>query len=394
MKLYDIVMWDDPSSQSNEIVAYKHEAEDFNTHTQLIVHASQQAIFFKDGMALDLFEAGKHTLSTQNIPLLNKLINIPTGGQTPFHCEVYFVNKVFLNDLRWGTPQPIVMEDPVEGVNIHVGANGLFGAHIEDARKFLVKVVGTRAMYSKDEMSQYLRAKIIERVTDLLGKTMGEHHISILQVAAHFQRLSDSILEQMKPFFAEYGIGLDNFSFNMIKAPDEDLKAINEAKIAAKRMDMESEALARKRAREGYNYQQERAYDVLGAAAANEGSSGTFMGAGMGLGMGVGMGGAFGAGMAGIGQNAFQNINQPVQQAQGNPCPQCGAQLPAGAKFCGNCGAKIGGNAKCTNCGADLPAGAKFCGNCGAKVGASVCPKCGSELPADAKFCGNCGEKI
>ncbi len=380
MKLYDIVMWDDESARSNEIVSYKHPAEDFNTHTQLIVHASQEAIFFKDGMALDLFIEGRYPLTTQNLPFLKKLINIPTDGKTPFHSEVFFVNKIFMNDLRWGTPSPILMQDPVEGVNVHVGANGLFGAHIEDARKFLVKVVGTRALFSKEELSQYLRAKIIERVTDLLGKTMTQQNIGILSVSAHFQRLSDEIKQQMIPFFEEYGIALDNFSFNTIKAPDEDLRAINEAKISARRMDMESEALARKRAREGYSYQQEKGFEVLGTAAANEGMSGTMMGTGMGLGMGFGMGNMFGQGMSGIAQNAFQGMQQPYgmagqpmqqpqqPQQQGAPCPNCGVAVPAGVNFCGNCGTKVGGEIKCANCGATLAPGSKFCGNCGNKL--------------------------
>ncbi len=393
MKLYDVLKWDDESVNANEIVAYKHEAEDFNTHTQLIVHESQEAIFFKDGQALDLFPSGKHTLSSKNLPFLRKLVNIPTGGVTPFHCEVFFVNKVFLNDLRWGTPSPIQMQDPIEGVNIHVGANGLFGAHIEDTRKFLVKVVGTQGLYSKEELSQYLRGKIVERVTNLLGQTMVECNVGILSVSAHFQRLSDSMKEQLTPFFAEYGIGLDNFSFMTIKAPDEDLRAINDAKIAARKMDMESEALARKRAREGYSYQQERGYDVLGQAASNEGSGSNFMGAGMGLGMGMGLGGAFGAGMANVAQQGFNGMNAQVQQGSvsANVCPDCKAPLAQGAKFCNNCGKKLGNF--CPQCGAEVVQGAKFCNNCGAKL-VNVCPKCGTELVQGAKFCNNCGEKI
>ena len=397
MKLYDIVKWDDESAGVNDIVAYKHEAEDFNTHTQLIVHASQEAIFFKDGRALDLFESGKHTLSTQNLPLLGKLVNIPTGGQTPFHCEVYFINKVYFNDLRWGTPSPIQIEDPIEGVNIHVGANGLFGAHIQDSRKFLIKIVGTRKTFSKTELSEYLRGKIIERITDLLAKTMVDKKIGILSVGTHFRELSDDIMGQMTPFFEDYGIAIDNFSFNAIKAPDEDLQAINESKIKARKMDMESEALQRKRAREGYTYQQERGFDVLGSAASNEGTSGTFMGAGMGLGLGLGVGGAFGTPMGNIAREGFSGMNNTQnsntnanQNVNTQRCPNCGNPISIGVKFCGNCGAKLGKT--CPKCGAWQTDG-KFCNNCGAPL-SRVCPKCGAEIPDGAKFCNNCGEKV
>lgn len=393
MKLYDIVKWDDGESSVNDIISYKHEAEDFNTHTQLIVHQSQEAVFFKDGMALDLFGPGKHTLSTQNIPLIKKLINIPTGGETPFHCDVFFVNKVYLADLRWGTPTPILMEDPLEQINIHVGANGLFGAHISDTRKFLTKIVGTRDRFSKDELGGYLRGKIIERVTDLLGKTMVDKQVSILSVSSHFTELSDSIKEQMVPFFEDYGIALDLFSFTTIKAPDEDLAEVNEAKKARRKMDLESEALARKRQREGYTYQQERGYDVLGQAASNEGTSSTFMGAGMGLGMGLGVGGAFGAGMANVANAGFNGMQQGQAAAAqvGEVCPNCKAVLPEGAAFCNKCGTRLGN--VCPKCGAVQPKGVAFCNHCGASM-KPVCPKCGAEVAEGAAFCNKCGTRL
>ena len=89
----------------NNVLVWKHPAEDFNTSSQLIVHESQEAILFKDGQALDLFKAGRHTLTTENIPLLRRIISIPTGGETPFHCEVYFINKTDILDVLWGTSQ-------------------------------------------------------------------------------------------------------------------------------------------------------------------------------------------------------------------------------------------------------------------------------------------------
>ena len=134
---------------------------------------------------------------------------------------------------------------------------------------------------------------------------MNVKNIGILKISAYYAELSDSLKEQMVPFFADYGISIDNFSFMSINVPDEDLREINEAKIAAKKMDLESAAMARKRAREGYSYQQERGFDVLGTAAANEASPGQFMGAGMGLGMGAGIGIPMGQAMGAISANGF-----------------------------------------------------------------------------------------
>ena len=394
MKLYDIVKWDPEGPEGEEIVVYKHEAEDFNTHTQLIVHSSQEAIFYKDGRDLDVFDAGRHTLTSDNLPFLKKIMTIPTDGKTPFHCEVYFVNKIYLNDLKWGTPEPILVEDPNEGVNIHLRANGLMGAHIVDGRKFLRKVVGTRGVYTKTELAGYLRAKLIERVKGTLGQAIVANKISVLNISAFMTPLSDELHKQLQPFFDDYGISLDNFSFNSVLPLEEDLRAVNEAKIAAKKMDLESAARARMREREGYTYQQEQSFGVLKSAAQNEGTSGTFLGAGMGVGMGFGLGGAFGAGMNNMAQtiDVGQNANGAGGAQAGKICPNCGAKLPANAKFCNNCGKEVvdPGTVVCPKCNAKLPAGSKFCGNCGAKL-VNTCVKCGAELPAGAKFCNNCG---
>ena len=392
MKMYDILKWDDESASVNDIVAFKHEAEDFNTHTQLIVHDSQEAVFFKDGKALDIFAAGRHTLSTQNVPMLGKLLKLPTGGETPFHAEVYFVNKVFMQDLKWGTPTPILMEDPEEGVNIHVRSFGLFGAHIEESGRFLRKIVGTRKMYSKTELADFLRAKLIEKITDLLGKTIREQKVGILNISTKFSQLSEAMQEQITPYFAEFGIAIDNFSFNNISALEEDLRAINDAKVAKRKMIMEAEAMKAKREIEGYTYQQERAFDVMGAAASNESTgSGQFMGAGMGIGMGVAMGGVVGQNMGEMANMAFGNNAQQAQQAPQAVCPSCKAPVAQGAKFCNNCGQKL--VATCPNCNAEVTPGAKFCNNCGQKL-ISGCPACGAETAPGAKFCNNCGQKL
>ena len=393
MKLYDIVKWDHAGSEGEEILVYKHEAEDFNTHTQLIVHSSQEAIFFKDGRDLDVFDAGRHTLTSDNLPFLKKLINIPTDGKTPFHCEVYFINKIILNDLKWGTSEPIPVEDPLEHVNVHLRASGYIGAHISDGRKFLRKVVGTRAVYTKTEFTNYLRAKLIERVKGTLGQAMVAKQIGVLNISAYMTPLSDELKVQLLPFFEDYGISLDNFSFNSILPLEEDLRAINESKIAARKQDLESAARARMREREGYTYQQEHSFDVLKAAAQNEGTSGTFLGAGMGVGMGFGLGGAFGSGMNNMAQN--MNVGQGGGQPAGEGmqvCAGCGAKLPAGAKFCFSCGKEVvdPNSVICPKCNSKLPAGAKFCFNCGSKL-TNTCVKCGKELPAGAKFCDGCG---
>lgn len=394
MKIYDIIKWDPSEKEEAEgIVVYKHEAEDFNTHTQLIVHSSQEAIFYKDGVDLDSFGAGKHTLTTDKLFLLGKLMAIPTDGKTPFHSEVYFINKIVLQDLRWGTPDPVLTLDPTYNIPLHLRANGLFGAHITDGRRFMRQVVGTARVYTKDELNNYLRGKLVERVKDTIGKIIRENKINAFELNAQLRELSDSLKEQLIPFFAEFGISLDNFSFMSLMPLEDDLKKVSEAMQNATAQDFESSAMARKRAREGYTYQQEQTFGVLGKAASNQGTAGGMMGAGMGLGMGFGVGGAFGAGMNNMAGAMDVGQNAPAAPvAETVTCTSCGAKLNAGAKFCNECGKEVipAGMIVCPHCKAKLPAGAKFCNECGGRI-ARVCVKCGSELPAGAKFCNECG---
>lgn len=121
----------------NSVLIYKHPAEDFNTMSQLIVHESQEAVFFSDGQALDSFRAGRYTLETKNIPLISKLRNLVSGGVSPFHTEVYFINLATMMDIPWGTPSQVTVRDPNYGYSYSAGASGSFGLKITDGRRLL-----------------------------------------------------------------------------------------------------------------------------------------------------------------------------------------------------------------------------------------------------------------
>ena len=129
----------------NSTFVWKHPAEDFYTGTQLIVHESQEAIFFMNGQALDVFGAGRHTLETQNLPLISRLFNLSFGNRTPFHCEVYFVNKSEQMAIKWGTDSKVEYVEPTYKFPLQIGASGEMALRAEDSRKLLMKVVGTGA---------------------------------------------------------------------------------------------------------------------------------------------------------------------------------------------------------------------------------------------------------
>ena len=197
--------------------------------------------------------------------------------------------------------------------------------------------------------------------------------------------ISKGIQSSLEQEFLNYGIELVNFNVNEIAPPEDDPSYIKLKKALADKAVMSIK---------GYNYQQERAFNVLDKAAANEGSASNIMGAGMGLGMGMNMGGIFGTTMTG----AMSNISPDMQPQNHSAvsCPSCGEVIPEGSKFCLKCGAKIEEQhndfVKCPNCGANVPNG-KFCLECGAKIEAA-CSKCGAPLVPGAKFCLECGNKV
>ena len=138
----------------NSTFVWKHPCEDFNTTTQLIVHESQEAIFFMNGQALDLFGPGRYTLETQNIPLLRKFANIPTDGKTPFHCEVYFINKTEQMAIKWGTDSKVQYVEPTYNFPLSIGASGEMALSVNDSRKLLVKLVGAERVLESNQLVQ------------------------------------------------------------------------------------------------------------------------------------------------------------------------------------------------------------------------------------------------
>lgn len=376
MALIDVIKYEG----KRDILAWKYPSQDLRLGTQVIVNESQEVVFVKEGKILDILQPGRHTLSTENIPILSKLINIPFGGDTPFTAEIWYINKTFALDVKWGTPTPMQLQDPKYKVFIPVRAFGQFGFQINDSRKFLTKLVGTLNIFEQTEIIKYFRGLLIANVKDTVSTYLIEKQVSILEINAYINEISDNLKEQIKPEMDEYGINVANFYITSIDTPEDD-SAVRKLKDAlAKRAEMDIV---------GYNYTQERSFDTLEGAAKNEGSgSSNLMGAGIGLGMGFGMGGTFGNQMGNVTQQ--MNIDNSNKK-QAEKCPHCGAAMEKSQKFCAECGKKVA--IECKKCGATLKQGQKFCPECGASQ-IEKCPKCGSDIEKNQKFCPNCGEKV
>ena len=387
MALADIIKYEG----DNSTFIWKHPCEDFNTTTQLIVHESQEAIFFMNGQALDLFGPGRHTLETQNIPLLRKFANIPTGGETPFHCEVYFINKTEQMAIRWGTDSKVQYIEPTYKFPLSIGASGEMSLSVDDSRKLLVKLVGTERILDRQQLTTYFRSILMAKVKSYIAQTMRADAINIFEIDESLESFSADIHSRLVPDFLDYGVQLKRFYVTTIVKPDGDPQYekfkelhfrqyadVAEAKLRqqtdviyaqteAQKVVIDSQAQATKRMQEGYTYQQERGFDVAQDAARNE-ATGQFSNMGIGLGMMAGVGGTVGGVVGGAVSDAFAGITMPQSQATQNSfCDNCGAALTPGAAFCDECGTAQTSPDFCAKCGFKFIKPGKFCPKCGAK---------------------------
>lgn len=320
----------------NSTFVWKHPCEDFNSLTQLIVHESQEAIFMMNGQALDLFGPGRYTLETQNIPKIGKFLNRATGDTTPFHCEVYFVNKTVQMGIKWGTDSKIQYIEPTYGFPISIGASGEMSLRAADSRKLLVKLVGTESGLSQQQLAGYFRAFLMTRVKTYIAQVIKADGVNIFEIDEHLAAFSEALHKLLIPDFADYGVALDRFFVTTVVKPDgerqyEKFKELHfrqyadiaEAKLRqqtdlihaqteAQKVVIDSQAQATKRAQEGYTYAQERGFDVAEKVAQNE-AVGQFTNMGVGLGTMAGVGGAVGGMVGGAVNDAMHAAAQPAK---------------------------------------------------------------------------------
>ena len=392
-------------------LVWKYPDENITTTSQLIVDETHEALLVVNGNAADLFGPGTRTLSLPNIPLVNKITNIPTGGVNPFPCKVFYVNKVHHLDMMWGTQGPIAVEDPDYQIFLHVMLHGSVAFSVSDSRKFLLKLVGFRKNFQPEDVVTMFRGLISSHVKDCISKIMINGKIGYFQMNANLMEVSGVVQERLTQIFDDYGITIQFFNIESIEVPEKDYDMVKAAK-------------ERRAGRiiEGYSWQEEKQMDIAKTFAGNEGTMGA---------MGGMMGGMMGGAMMGgtipeLARNAMssdripnqapphdvrsaspldaingQNIRQmmqtgasaaPAQPPKTNPMGFGGFDVdsdfadpvapaaPAGGSFCPNCGNAV-------------TAGQRFCSNCGNPL-AKSCPGCGAPVEPNARFCAQCGTKL
>jgi membrane protease subunit (stomatin/prohibitin family) len=369
MALLQVIEWFDQSGEELVHRIPEEGSAETNWGSQLVVRENQAAVFFRDGKAMDVLGPGRHTLSTQNLPILTKFITskIGFGDKSPFRVEVYFVNNKVFTNLRWGTRDPVAFRDSELGL-VRLRAFGNYTMKVKSPLLFVNTIVGTQGIYRSEQIHEYLKDVIVSRLNDLLGETLD----TIFNLPKVYDELGVAVKTRVSGDFDKYGLELIDFFVQSITPPEEVQKIIDDRSAMGAVGDMGK-------------FMQFKAAKAMGDAAKSEGAGGA-----AGAGMGVGVGAGLGMMMPGMVLGAM------AQGAAGAKvkCSSCGAENPADAKFCLKCGTQFAGGVKCPKCGNLNDPAAKFCANCGnALNAASKCPNCKAELPAGSKFCPNCGAK-
>lgn len=416
----------------NDIFVWKHPLENFNYGSQLIVHESQEAIFFRDGKALDLFGPGKYTLDTNNLPVMNKLYQATFNSNDLFHSEVYFINMATHMGIKWGTDSKVRLFDPASGLHIELGASGQFNLKVSDSRRLLIKLVGTTSELRQNEslldglasssMMSKFKALIMNKVKANLAKSIKEKQINILEIDEYLDVLSEDLKIKINDNLTEYGLMMPEFYITTILTPDDDpnfkrlkqqfaektlrvrqenilkdeAEAARERKIVEARTEAElkileaqgdSEALrikARAEAEEmqlkGYTYQQETQRQVGLEAMKNLGTSeggGSIISDFAKLGIGLGT------------VSTVANITKDTINSQPtNP------NIPMPNAWDCKCGQKNITTNFCPNCGTKKPSANTWDCECGQKnITTNFCPNCGTKRPSSDTWDCKCGQK-
>ena len=387
-----VIQWNEGWGNLNEIIVFKHFVSDFKTSSVLFVRAGQIAVVYDTQTGKGHpFREGRHEAALNELNQ-NHLTRSGIGDKflynekTSYPIDVYFVNATYIPKIEFGTklqvkdknegaPRP---DGTKAGINYELGLSGVAELQVADPLKLIGLVTGATNVFTAEDFKNRMFEEVITQITTTISSKIDRENLSWDQVQTYTAEFAAEMRKTLTPFLDQRGFAIKNFAFNTPKVRGENIERLQKAKAAAA-----------ERWEQGYTYQEEQAYGVMGTAAGNKSAGmAPFMGAGMGIGMGLGMGGAFGAGMANVAQTAFPQGQMPnqmppqgyYQQPQGQMPPQGyyqqpqGQMPPQGAPVPAPEGAPEG---------APAPAPA-----------AAVCPKCGQSIQPGATVCGACGQQL
>lgn len=430
MAIIDCVQW---SPQGQEVIyAYKFPQNNLSTYTQLIVNESQVALLFSKGELMGKFGPGKHTLDTENLPILRHLYGFPFGGKNPFMAQVWFINLIESFSTPWELRKLSVHDNDYQTF-LPLALQGQYGVKVADPEKFVIKMVGTRNQFSQHDLTEQFKGEFTTKAKSEVVQFMVQNGVGFKQISAYLDPLSQALRREMNEFWEPMGLELTKFYVSDVEIDDStpEGRKVKEAIATQSSMSIT-----------GHTWQQEQMFGTANSAIREVSNMGGGSGTGGLLGglmainmmnnmtggmMGGGAGGrmmnpqydqpTFGAGQQGAVRPGAQQPGGGVRMVYcsscakkfpssmdfcpncGNkyrPCPNCGSDNPEAARRCVNCGTPLAGaGTRCPHCHADIPDGCAFCPGCGQPVirDSNRCSRCGSEIPAGARFCPRCGNR-
>ncbi len=384
--IIDFVRWE-PNTEE-QLFAWKFPHDNLSTYTQLIIAESQEAILFSKGQIIGKFGPGKHTLNTENLPIIRNLFGIPFGGKNPFTAEVWFVNKLMPLNLDW-TTDSMMYHDPDYQTMVPLLAKGRYGIKIVDAERFLIKLVGTSSSFNTKQLTDNFFGATVAKTKSVLLQFIISNKIGIKTISAYLENLSEHLRLSIAAFWEDYGFQLISFYITTIEVDSN----TDTGKMILKAMSQQSAQIIG-----GYTWQQSQVFDVADKAVDSLGNSN-------------GQGGLLSAVIATnlMGSLAGSGLMQPnTRNPQVNPtdkespinfpghetyCSNCSKKFSSTMKFCPHCGDPYNG---CVKCGADNDTMAKKCVSCGTALSASgsSCANCHSPMAEGAAFCATCGKPV
>ncbi|OGD45629.1 hypothetical protein A3K70_00815 [Candidatus Bathyarchaeota archaeon RBG_16_48_13] len=355
MPLIEAISWQNATPDQ---IAVRYPNVSLKFGSQVIVMENQWAVFFRDGKALDVFGPGRHTISSNNIPLLIDLLKGVKLIGDIFECEVIFVNNSQMR-ANFGGSAYSAPSGQIQ-YQAEIGFFGYSLYKVDDPRLFVMEFFGNRKASTSSDVENYIRGFVVERVIDAFA----EYETSSL--VKNVDETTDKIALTINDEARRIGLTIIDTTFEGVKIPEE-------ARRFASGMGQQAMTM---------QYAKETA-----AVLPSDGGAGGAAGAGLGAGIGL----AFGAQM-------MKSVQTQAQPEQVIICNKCGSQNSLGQKYCGNCGTSLAParTVKCSNCQTENPETMKFCGNCGKPLQQEelVCPNCGTKNPVGMKFCGSCGKKL
>jgi len=356
MPIIEKVSWDFGGPDD---IAYRFPKLSLKYGSQVIVRENQWGIFFRDGKAYDVFGPGRHTITSNNIPILTAAIRKLGIIGDIFECEVIFIsNSQFRGNFggqAYSAPSGTIQ------YQAEIGFYGYLLYKVEDPKLFVVEFFGNQGASTSSDVERYIRGFINERVIDEFA-----NH-DIFGLVKNVDETTDKVSLIISDEAARIGLKVVDTVFEGVKIPEE-------ARRFASGMGQQAMAM---------QYAKETVAEIP------PGGGGGAAAAGVGAGVGIGIGATMAKSM---------QPQAPAAPQQLIVCQSCGAQNAVGTKFCGNCGKSLAPAAKvkCPKCGAEIPATMKFCGDCGAplKPEETECPKCKTKNPSASKFCSSCGAKL